>query len=356
MGRVLSPPRYLMLAALAAAAAFALVWAWVAQMPLAFLDPEYPSWQAKLALLARCDLGEILVLGDSRAAADVIPAALPVKTTNLAVGGGMPIEAYTALSQALRCPVPPRRVVISLDAVHFMQPDLFWERTVRFGFLNPADVAEVRRVATQLGDWPEFQPRQADGLPDRLRGSLYALRFPPLYFNSLVKGGGFRRWWGNAAALQAGIAARGHYFFGTDPGSSIVAVDAHLRTFLPMPVLDWYFDRLLALLAERGIPADFVSMPMNHATWQEVRPAVRAAFEAYLARYARRYPGFHVVGPAMPSWPDRLFGDGFSHLNPEGAELFSAILGRCLSARMELAGVPTACQGEAFLLASGPAR
>jgi len=60
-----------------------------------------------------------------------------------------------------------------------------------------------------------------------------------------------------------------------------------------------------------------------------------------------------VVGPAMPSWPDRLFGDGFSHLNPEGAELFSAILGRCLSARMGLAGVPTACQGEAFLLAAG---
>ena len=71
-------------------------------------------------MLQRCDLGEVLVVGDSRAAVDVMPALLPVQVTNLAVGGGMPIEAYIAVARALACPVPPRRVVISLDAAHFV--------------------------------------------------------------------------------------------------------------------------------------------------------------------------------------------------------------------------------------------
>jgi hypothetical protein len=73
---------------------------------------------------------------------------------------------------------------------------------------------------------------------------------------------------------------------------------------------------------------------MNHATGASVRPAVRAGFAAYLARYEARYPGFRVLGPSMPDWPDRYFGDAFSHLNPGGAALLSARFGRCMAGRL----------------------
>ncbi|MBV9116069.1 MAG: hypothetical protein JOY63_01755 [Acetobacteraceae bacterium] len=43
----LSPRAYLSVAALTAACVFAIVWAWVALMPLAFSDPEYAAWAAK---------------------------------------------------------------------------------------------------------------------------------------------------------------------------------------------------------------------------------------------------------------------------------------------------------------------
>jgi hypothetical protein len=351
MRKPLTTSRYWLTVALAAVGSFALVWTWIAAVPLAYLDPEYADWHAKQVLLHRCDLGELVLAGDSRAAADVIPAALPVKSTNLAVGGGTPIEAYVALTRALRCPVPPRRVVISLDAAHFMKPDLFWERTVRFGFLARADVALVRQVALDLGDAPAFDAHQSDGLSMGLRAALYAVRFPPLYFGSLVKGGVFLRWWRNTRTLRAGIEARGHYYFGTDPGSSVAAVEAHVPRFRPMPVMDWYFDRTLAMLADHGIPVDFISMPMNQATWQEVQPAFHDAFVTYLAFYEARYPGFHVVGPAMPHWPDRFFGDGFSHLNPEGAARFSAMFGRCLAERMAGAADLSSCQQDALMMA-----
>lgn len=310
------------------------LWLFVALAPLAFLDPEYPYWQAKLALLDRCDLGTVLVVGDSRAAADIIPARLGVAATNLAVGGGEAIEAYVAVRRALACPVPPRRVVVSIDAGHFVRPDLFWDRSVRYGFLTHADLRELRRISERVGDVSILDQKRGDGLGRGLRAALYAWHFPGLYLGSLLHGGVMARWWSNRAALARGIAARGQYFFGTAGGSDAVAVDGHLDRFVPLPVLDAYFDRMLALLAARGIPVDFVAMPLNQATARAARPAVRAGFAAYLAGYAARYPNFHVVGPLLPGWNDGWFGDEFAHLNPAGAARFSRRFGACLRARL----------------------
>ncbi len=85
--RFVSAPAFLGVMAATGVLAFALLWAWVVLAPLAFLDPEYPAWVAKRSLLAHCDLGEVVVVGNSRAAADVLPALLPLRATNLAVGG-----------------------------------------------------------------------------------------------------------------------------------------------------------------------------------------------------------------------------------------------------------------------------
>ena len=326
----LSPARYLAIAGATCVAVFALVWAWVAFMPLAYLDPEYPAWLAKERLLAACDVGSVLVVGDSRAAVDVMPRRLPGRVVNLAVGGGEPIEAYSVLRRALACPHPPQRIVVSFDAAHFTAPDLFWERSVAFGFVGPAAVARLRAVSARLDDWSVYALRRPALLPPGLRAAAYAVRFPTLYFAALGRAGGFLRWWENRRALAAVLTARGQYFFGTAPGSAVVAADGHLRHFRPLPVLDWYFDRLLRLAAARGIPVDFVAMPMNSATWRAVRPGVQAGFAAYLAGYAARYPNLRIVGPVMPHWPDRYFGDGYSHLNPAGAARYSVAFGRWL--------------------------
>ena len=323
--------RYLAAAAASAVAAIGLLWAWTFFVPLAYLDPEYPHWRAKLELLRRCDLGELAILGDFRAAANIIPALLPYKAINLAVGGGKSIEAHAALTRMLACPNPPRRVLISFDAGHFMKPDLFWERSVRFGLVGRAELNELIDASRDLDDWSVWDAHRNDMLPPAWRAALHVPRFPGVVVGNLQKAGGFLRWWNNVALLDAGIAARGHYYFGVEPGSSAVALDARLDRFEPAPVLDRYFDRILALLARHGIAAEFVAMPMNESTARQVRSAVRAGFAAYLAGYAARYPSFKFAGDPMPHWPDRFFGDAFSHLNPEGAALFSA----CLAHRPE---------------------
>jgi hypothetical protein len=322
--------RYLTTMALSAALSFGLAWVWVVAMPMTFMDAEYPSWLAKEVLLDRCDLGEVLVLGDSRAAADILPERMPFRITNLAVGGGEAIEAYAALSRTLQCRSLPRMVVISLDPGHFVRPDMFWERSVRYGFLSAADISALREASRQTGDWSVYGARRAEGLPTLLRDWLYQIDFPSLYFASLAHGRGFLRSAFNQRTLAATLASRGHYYFGTEPGSNTVALDGHLAAFAPLPILDFYFDRLVSELDRRGIEIRFIAMPVNQATWKEVQPAVRDQFAAYLAAYERRYPHFHVAVDLMPHWPDRFFGDMFCHLNPEGAARFSEELAQRL--------------------------
>ncbi len=266
--------------------AFAVVWLYVALAPLAFLDPEYAAWAAKAHFLTTCNLGDVVIAGDSRAAADIQPALLKTPTTNLALGGGEPIEAFAVLRRAMACPKPPRRVIISFGIGHFVRPDLFWQRSVAYGFLDFADLEELRLASASLNDESIYRMQLPDGLAPRLRAALYAVRFPSLYFGNLLHGG----------------------------------------VFLRLP-------ENLAMLAARGVEVDFVSTPMNETTWHSVRPAVAEAFATYLREYAQRYPNLHIVGPLLPHWPDRYFGDSFSHLNPEGSALFSRAFAAWLSGK-----------------------
>lgn len=330
MSAPLSPPRFFAAALLAAALTLALIWGWVLAMPLAFLDREYPAWAVKIAMLHRCALAPVLVVGDSRAAADIMPARLPVAVSNLAIGGGETIEAYAALRRALACPRAPKLVVISLDPGHFMRPDLFWERSVRFGFVGRRDLAGLRRASARLGDPSLYALRNTDGVPARLRAWLYEVHFPSHYTANLVHGGVFLRLWSNRRVRARVRAAGGQYFFGTAARSDRVAEDASLGDFRALPILDFYFDRMLALLARHHVAAVFLAMPVNRATGKAIPTALRQGFAAYLAGYAARYPEFHLAAPLFSTWPDRYFGDGFSHLNPRGAPRLTARLAACL--------------------------
>ncbi|HET6606367.1 MAG TPA: hypothetical protein VFG62_06850 [Rhodopila sp.] len=325
-------PRYLLLTLITAAVGFALVWAWVLATPMAFMEPEYAAWRAKKIMLRRCDLGDTLILGDSRAAADIMPRRLSEPTTNLALGGGEVIEALALLKRALACPHPPKRVILSFDAGHFSRADLFWERSVRFDLLSAEDIADLRRMSREVGDPTVYEERHTDIIPSRMRDWLRLAHFPTYEFGSLLQGGVFLRASHNRWMLQTTLSRRGQYSFGTAAVSHDVAVEGHLASFKPLPVLDAYFNEILARLDRSRIEAIFLPMPVNETTYRQVAPALREGFAAYLHRYAARYKRFHVVKEIIPHRPDTDFGDEFCHMNPPAAERFSDELAQRLQA------------------------
>ena len=81
-------------------------WLYAVALPMAFLPSGYPSWVAKSEMLRTCQIGRIAFFGDSRTEAGVIPAQLPVESSNLGVAAGTAIETASAVRRALACPTP----------------------------------------------------------------------------------------------------------------------------------------------------------------------------------------------------------------------------------------------------------
>jgi hypothetical protein len=332
---------------------FGIAWAYVAIMPMAFLSRDYPLWVAKRTMMDQCRLGSVLVFGDSRTMAATMPSVMAVPVTNLALSGASPIETYFAVRRALRCPTPPKLVVIAQGVLKFTGDADYWASFVRNGVLDYTDMREVDRDAAGLHDAEIIDLQPADQLRPALRELLFAMRFPPFYFGSLTNGFIAARWRHNRDVLRDSLLSSGHALFGTRSGSSDLADEGHNPVYRTSPLIDLYFSRTLALLADRNVPVVFLSMPINHATYARMRSELSEQFHTYLQTKARQWPGLRVVGPAIPCWPDKFFGDAW-HLNARGATEYSRWLGGWLFdvlAGTTAKGLPNVCTDAATVRA-----
>ena len=310
---------YLLRVGLALAGVVLLVWAYVAFLPMAYMEGGYPAWVAKMQMLRRCELGDVAFLGDSRLEAGVEPRLLPVPASNFGVAAGTAVETRITVDRALTCPNPPRQAVVSLSPEHFgALSRFFWLLSVRYGFVSPGDLWATETLAGSLGDTQALAARTPDGLSGRLRDWLYAVRFPSLSFGSLVQGRVFGRYAANEARLRAVLADRGwsEYAQVDNPAPEPVRFD---RTALQSAE----FEAALAALRQHGIPVRLLIMPSAQ------EPERAAEYLAYLADVAKRFPGVDLATRTVPIWPASLFADGI-HLNGAGAKLFSERLAACM--------------------------
>jgi hypothetical protein len=325
-GTRLSPATFLACFAASFAAVTALVWLYVATMPMAFLSRDYPLWIAKREMLDQCRPGAVAVFGDSRTLAAVVPELMPIPVTNLAMSGTSPIETYFAVERALRCPAPPKLVVIAHGALKFGGDGDYWNFSARTGFLSYDQMRAVDADAARLHDDELQRLRRGDHLSPALRDALFAARFPGLYFDSLVNAFVATRLSHNRDAYRDALRASGHALFGSANGTGVAAGEGQQPGFQVSPLVDLYFDRTLALLAEHRVPAVVISMPVSRTTSAATQPRLREQFATYLHAKERTYPGLQVAGPAIPCWPDEFFGDDW-HFNARGADAYSRALG-----------------------------
>jgi hypothetical protein len=321
MSRPASRPRFLFAVVLTATTLIGVFWIIAAQLRMGFLPREYAMWSARHEMIAECRLAPTVILGDSRAAAGLMPNRMD-GVTNLALGGASPIEMYYMAQDILKCPQPPRRVVISLSPEMVLRPSFFWDRTGLYGVLTFDQLEEVRRRSRALRDDSLYTPAKLgdwDAIADNF---LHAVRFPSFYTTYIVAELAVGRLRSNRATAAETLRAGGQHGYGTEDGCDSVASDADLAAFVPSPLLQDYFGRLLAAFEARGIAVDFIAVPMNQATYDAMRPAVVAGFQTYLDDLAAAHPNFRVLGSAIRPLDDRYFGDS-THLNQRGAELVS---------------------------------
>ena len=330
-----SPSRYLLGLAAALVVSFALVWVYVSLMPAAFLESGYADWVAKQAFVSNCDVGTSLISGDSRAEGAVDPRGLELATRNISFGAETPLEGYFFVRRAVQCPVPPRQVVLSFGMPDFTWVSEFlWENGARFGFISYGELNEVTATARALGDPSVDQVKSRLGIGGEARNFLYAIHFPPLYFNALVQGQVFRRYDLNKSLLSSVSQAFGHIPYSRHGAAAPPAVEPNLPgDFKDLPVQTAFFERTLALLQARHVQAVFIPMPTSQTVARQMTPASVAQFDAYLRGFTKLYPDFHVVEPLFVVWPDQAFLDGV-HLEQGFVARFTALFNACQQAAL----------------------
>jgi hypothetical protein len=321
--------RFFITAAAVASLMIAVAWVWAVHGRMWFLDPEYPMWRAKMHMIETCNVGETTILGDSRAMAGLVPAQISDTTVNLAVGGATPIESLRIAESIAKCPNPPKRVVFSFLPLYLMDEQVYWERTALFNYLDFGQMEELRRDSLRLSDSLVYPKDRFNSFLDKFKNYGYSISFPTFYFPAMVNAGFVGRKERNELELQATLNSRGQHFFGMAERSDWLAPETLLDKFEPTPVLNYYFDRVLAVLAERGIKVYFVGAPFNETSYERLKPETSSTFIKYLKDIEASDPNFRMLGVPLFSMPNENFGD-IEHVNPRGAAKWSASVAELL--------------------------
>lgn len=353
--RELSFTGFLLVAGMAFLFTWAAMWAYIAIFPMAYEGRDYPLALAKNILMSQCRANQIVVFGDSRAVAGVLPTVMNLPVENLAFPGASPVETYFLVKRVLHCPEPPRLVVIAHSASMYPQDKFFWSLFASLDILSTADVRSVEAEARALGDNELEHAERPKAVPFKLLPILYEVHFPPLYFGVLADGYVAARWRYNNRALNEAIRTSGRSSFGTADGSDAISDEAKMADWRVSPLVNLYLDRTLAMLAAHHVPVMIMTMPINASTCEHLPAVVQPRFSAYLEKIARANPNVELVDSTIPCWPDKFYGDAW-HFNMTGTLAYSQKLQGVLVALLHENEVAAKSRDKAMITAMAGAK
>jgi hypothetical protein len=280
-----------------------------------FLNHDFTNWKYVQDFLAEGsgEHNDFILLGDSRARSGFDPLAVAdIRTRNLALGGGSTIEAYYTLQHYLKNNTVDS-VILSIAPYHFSKLDVFWTRTVKYRYLEPAEFREVMRLDAAATE-PYFG--------DRLMPMAYYYRtyFPFVFRAELRNSFMQNRFKSNLALYEHTVVHRGLQFQGQNKRSEGLSLDVNHKTVEPLGIVDIYMEKLAKLATENDIRLFWYTAPMNTPTCNAIAESYRDSFHHYLDRLNAR---FHMTLLSRINCmdPDN-FGDR-GHLNRRGATINS---------------------------------
>ena len=288
---------------------------YTAVVPYGYMDTEYPSWKYTKDFNAPV---ENIILGDSRAMADLIPSNFDTQTVNLAVGGATSIEMYYTLNTYIKNNGCPKNVIIMFAPFHYTIIDNFWTRTAYFNYLSISDMSELYSYAEAT----ESETLLRKGYKNDLLS--YRLRFPDKYLPALINSKLIGRYSENKTQYDKVASSLGYGEFGTADGSSDLNYEStyeEMHKTKDAVLLDIYLNKLLTLCEDNGINTILTIPPMNHSSYVELNPSYTDDLYYYLEGLKAKHKAVKIDS-TIPEYDDIYFGDA-SHLNNKGAIKFT---------------------------------
>ena len=197
------------------AGTFGALWVYTSNARAAFLDEDYGQWAAKMQMIRTCQVGEVAIVGNSRASAAYIPHLLGLPAKNLALTGATPVDTYFEVRDILKCPKPPDTFILAFSATQFEEVTWLWNHAARFGQLTFEDLQDIARTDQDLKTNTIYHSAFGAEPPPIIKNWLYARHFPPYDFGSLIAARGGMRLAANHKIEAATLAADGQHVVGT---------------------------------------------------------------------------------------------------------------------------------------------
>jgi len=269
-----------------------------------YMDREYPMW-----LIVKNNINkklkrthDLLAIGDSKLVAGFMPNLSEKDVINLSVSGGTPIEGYYTLKKYLaNHPVPPHKILLSYAPFHLEGIEAYWQRTVKFSFLNDADYREIRDIAISINDSKTLGYEH----------SYLDYKYPQIYFMNVLNGIIHMRWRKNNEVYKEFTHSKGHYFFGRKPSSSELNADINKENFKPNKLIDLYLKNLLTLANNNNITIYWYTMPINKSSFDQTTKNFIDQFDNYIGKLSKEYNIIQLNN--LNYMADENFGD-YNHL------------------------------------------
>ncbi len=273
-------------------------------------------WKVPLDLIENRDGSpDVIIMGDSRAHAGLIPQLIGNNSYNLAAPGATPIEVYYMLEKYLENE-QPEVLVLSFAPQHIQEQSSFMERTVKFGFFDRKTIGDIYTVSLNNKNDLRIQSKYF-----WIKYFGMKIKYLPL-FSPEIRNSLFLRQDKNLRRYQLNSHFRGYNYQGTRSMEIPLGRQATKRVnFQPSPTIVHYFKRIIELCNQNGIRIVYVTMPFSQAKM--------ASFDAeYLSRYNNQImplilaneDNSYVGGDTV--YTNEYFVDK-SHLNAKGAVRFS---------------------------------
>lgn len=287
-----------------------------------YMDDEYAMYKAQRDYIdgkLEASYNKLLIMGDSRAKAALMPKKLSKKCYNLALGGTSPIEGYYTLVDYLENHDKPETILISYAPVHYMKVDVFWKRSIYFHYLKHDQIMDVFKTAKTMKNTEDVLTEQY--LTDYYA---YAYYMPNKYGGALKNAGFVFRKKANDANYEQVVKDKGHHFFGLAEESGGVDCEAKVSDFLRNDIITYYLEKTLALCKEQGIQVIIEATPVNETSYSIFTESFKAHFREYMNELASAHPEAQIYTDFY-IYPNTLFGDA-DHLNPRGSDEFARFI------------------------------
>ena len=302
---------------------FVALWGWAITGRMWYMDSEYPLWlYKKNQLTGACFENKIVILGDSRPMADLIPEEIGENVINLAIGGVTPIELYYTALMMRHCTKPPKAVVISMAPFHYMVMESYWGRTLPLQFLTFTQALEVQAIAQSDLNQKIYATSITGRIHDFVMNAVISYSFPTFYYTKLIDGLFHPNLRMNRISMKDLEDHRGHVAMHKEVRVTQPSAEVSMGKFHPLKLLDIYMRMALDEFHNMGAAIYYLDMPITPLTNDGLPENYRQDYDAYLTDILKPYDKAYRIGSLLPVHDLQDFSDPF-HLNYNGAVPFS---------------------------------